>query len=141
MVRRLLQRGDLQHRADFATREDRKANRLRLKAELETVLTTRPAAAWARDLNAIGVPAGAVLDVPTILRHEQVAERDFLAHFPTVPGLDRAIDLVRIGALIDGARPSVDGPPPALGQETDAVLADLGYDAAEIERLHLEGVV
>jgi crotonobetainyl-CoA:carnitine CoA-transferase CaiB-like acyl-CoA transferase len=46
------------HRPDYATREDRKRNRLALKAELEVVLSTRPARDWARELNAIGVPAG-----------------------------------------------------------------------------------
>jgi crotonobetainyl-CoA:carnitine CoA-transferase CaiB-like acyl-CoA transferase len=37
---------------DYATREARKANRHALRAELETVLTTRPARDWARELNA-----------------------------------------------------------------------------------------
>jgi crotonobetainyl-CoA:carnitine CoA-transferase CaiB-like acyl-CoA transferase len=48
----------LLHRPDYATREDRKRNRLALKAELERCCT-RPARDWARELNAIGVPAGA----------------------------------------------------------------------------------
>ena len=38
-----LGRTDLLAHPDFATREDRKRNRLRLRAELETVLTKRPA--------------------------------------------------------------------------------------------------
>ncbi len=45
---RHLGRDDLLERPEFATREDRKANRLRLRAELETVLTTRPAARLGR---------------------------------------------------------------------------------------------
>ncbi|MEO0991725.1 MAG: CoA transferase, partial [Pseudomonadota bacterium] len=54
----------LRERAEYATREDRKANRLALKADLETVLRTRPARDWAKELNRIGVPSGAVLTVP-----------------------------------------------------------------------------
>jgi crotonobetainyl-CoA:carnitine CoA-transferase CaiB-like acyl-CoA transferase len=64
-------------RPDYATREDRKRNRLALKAELETVLKTRPARDWARELNAIGVPAGAVLSVPEVLDMPQIADRGF----------------------------------------------------------------
>ncbi|MBN8293705.1 CoA transferase [Rhodobacter sp. NTK016B] len=135
-----LGRDDLIGHADFATREDRKANRFRLRAELETVLTTRPARDWARELNAIGVPAGAVLSVPEILTHPQVAGRDFLAHFDDVPGVGRPIDLVRMGAMFDGLRPSVEAPPPALGQDSDAILRDLGYSDDDIDTLRREGV-
>ena len=123
------------------TREDRKTNRLRLKAELETVLTTRSARDWARELNAIGVPAGAVFDVPEILDHPQIRDRAFLSRFGTTPGLEDAIDVVRIGAMIDGTRPSVDTPPPALGQDNDAILRGLGYDSDEIETLRTGGVI
>ncbi|MEL6563264.1 MAG: CaiB/BaiF CoA-transferase family protein [Pseudomonadota bacterium] len=141
LLARHLGREDLLAHADFATREDRKANRLRLRAELETVLTTANAADWADALNRIGVPAGPVLGVPDILAHPQVRGRDFLARFSDTPGVPDAIELVRIGAMIDGARPSVDSPPPALGQDTDAVLGALGYTADQIEALRAGGVI
>ena len=32
-------------------------------------------------------------------------------------------------------------PIPAIGQHTDAILGELGYDAAAIARLHADGVV
>nr|WP_040544658.1 CoA transferase [Salipiger bermudensis] len=135
-----LGRDDLLEHPDFATRELRKANRLRLKAELETVLTTRPAQDWEDELNRIGVPSGAVLSLPEVLAHPQITERGLLARFDDTPGLDRAIDLMRIGAMIDGARPSVDTPPPALGVDTTAILAELGYTEAEIDEMQSEGV-
>ncbi|WP_306043946.1 CaiB/BaiF CoA-transferase family protein [Mameliella sp. MMSF_3455] len=90
---RHLGREDLLDVRDFATRENRKTNRLRLRAELETVLTTRAARDWACELNGIGVPAGAVMSVPEILAHPQVADRDFLARFDDAPGVGRPIDL------------------------------------------------
>jgi formyl-CoA transferase len=137
---RHLGRDDLLAAPDYATREDRKRNRLRLKAELETVLTARPARDWARELNAIGVPAGAVMTVPEILSHPQIAGRDFLGRFENTPGVGRAIDLVRIGAMIDGVRPAVASPPPALGADTRDILSGLGYSADDIETMRAEGV-
>ncbi len=134
-----LARDDLLENPDYATREDRKRNRLRLKAELETVLTTRPADDWAEHLNVIGVPSGAVLQVPEILGHPQVAGREFLSHFDTVPGVGRPIDLARTGFMIDGERPEVDAPPPMLGDATDALLAELGYTTQEIAQLKQDG--
>lgn len=136
-----LNRADLLTTPDFATREDRKRNRLRLKAELETVLTTRRAEEWAQDLSAIGVPAGAVMQVPEILAHPQVAGRGFLGRFDNVPGVGRAIDVVRIGAMINGQRPAVTRPPPELGADCDDILTELGYSIAEIEQFRAEGVI
>lgn len=136
-----LDREDLIGNPEFATREDRKRSRLRLKAELETVLTTRPARTWAKELNRLGVPAGAVLTVPEVLSHPQITDRDFLGHFEETPGVGRPIDLVRIGAMFDGERPSVSSPPPELGAHTDEVLRGLGLTAEEVETLRTEGVI
>jgi crotonobetainyl-CoA:carnitine CoA-transferase CaiB-like acyl-CoA transferase len=136
-----LGRADLLESPDFATREDRKLNRHRLRAELETVLTTRAAELWAEELAAIGVPAGEVMGVPAILAHPQIASRDFIGRFEDVPGVGRAVDLLRLGALIDGVRPGVRTPPPALGQHSDDILHGLGYDAARIQTLRAEGVI
>jgi formyl-CoA transferase len=135
-----LGRADLLVRSEFATREMRKANRLQLRAELETVLTTRPARDWARELNAIGVPAGAVLDVPDVLAHPQIRDRGLIGQF-TLPGTTREIDVVRIGAMIDGVRPAVDAAPPRLGADSDAVLESAGYAPEDIADLRKEGVI
>ena len=141
VLARHLGREDLLKLSVFATREKRKANRLRLKAELETVLTTRLAEDWARELNAVGVPSGAVMSVPNILSHPQVAGRGFIARFENVPGVDRPIEVARMGAIIDGKRPAVSTPPPMLGADSDGILSDLGYLVAEIAELRSEGVI
>lgn len=141
LLARHLRRDDLLRNAAYATREDRKANRLRLRAELETVLTTRPAQDWAEELNALGVPAGAVLTVPEALEHPQVSERDFIKRFETVPGMDRPVDIVSVGALLNGRRPTVEMPPPELGQDSSRILESLGYSADAIETLRKEGVI
>lgn len=105
------------------------------------MLTTRPAAVWDAELAAIGVPAGPVLGVPAILAHPQVTGRDFVGRFDDVPGVGRPVDLLRLGAMIDGLRPGVTTPPPALGQHSDDILQGLGYDAGAIETLRKEGVI
>lgn len=136
-----LGRADLLDHPDFATREDRKRNRLRLRAELETVFATGPATDWADRLNAIGVPAGAVMTVPDILAHPQVTDRNLLTRFDKADGVDRPIDVLSMGALIDGQRPAVASPPPVLGADTHAILQDIGYSDPEIESLRAEGVI
>ena len=132
---------DLLERPDYATREDRKRNRLALKVELERVLKSRPARDWARELNAIGVPAGAVLTVPEILQAPVIAERGFLKRYTDVPGVGRDIDVVTTGVKLDGVAVTVDAPPPELGQDNDAVWGELGLNPDEIACLKRKGAL
>jgi len=134
-------RADLLDRAEYRTREDRKANRVALKAELEKALRTQPAREWAKELNGLGVPAGAVFDVPKILAHEVIAKRGMLAEFANPPGVERDITVLRTGVKINGTPPSVDAPPPRLGEHNVEVYAEIGFSAEEVARLKEEGVL
>jgi crotonobetainyl-CoA:carnitine CoA-transferase CaiB-like acyl-CoA transferase len=41
----------------------------------------------------------------------------------------------------DGARPPAGSPPPELGQQTEAILRELGYRARDIARFRGDGVI
>lgn len=138
---RHLGREDLLARPEYATREDRKARRSDLKAELEETLRCRPAGEWAAELNRLGVPAGAVVAVPDILEHPQIAGRGMIAEFKDVPQAERDIRVVRTGMKIDGRPPSVDQPPPVLGAHNDEIYGEFGVTAEEIEALRKERVL
>ncbi len=131
----------LQTRPEFSSREARKANRAALKAELKAVLETRPARDWAKELNRIGVPAGAVLSVPEILTMPQVTGRGFLQHYQDVPGVDRDISVATTGFKLDGDAPTVADPPPQLGAHNSEIWSELGLSQDEIVQLKQEGVL
>ena len=42
---------------------------------------------------------------------------------------------------MDGEAPTVDTPPPRLGEHTQSLLQELGYSAAEIEALGQEKAI
>lgn len=134
-------RADLLERNEYRTREDRKVNRAALKAELEQALKTRPAREWAEELNGLGVPAGAVFDVPEILAHEVIAKRGMLAEFANPPGVGRDITVLRTGVKINGSPPGVAAPPPRLGEHNQEVYGEIGVSTAELARLKREGVL
>ena len=134
-------REDLLERPEFQTREDRKANRYALKAEIENALQHRPARELARELNALGVPAGAVFSVPNILAHDVIAGRGMVAEFRDVPGAERDIQVLRTGIKLNGKAPGVDEAPPRLGEHNSEILSGLGLSSDEISELEREGVI
>ena len=138
---RLIGRPDLASDPRFAGREARKTNRLALKAEIEIALKHKSATEWAAIFNAQGVPAGEVLDIPAVLNHPQVTSRGLVTTFEAAPGVDTAISVVRSGFRLGSGDPAPASPPPPLGADTDALLGDLGFDAAEIAALRKRGAI
>ena len=141
VLARHIGREDLLENPDYATREDRKRNRVALRAEIESTIADRCASELADELTALGVPAGAVMTVPEILDHPVVAGRGLLADFENVPGVGRNIRTVRTGAKVNGVAPAVSSPPPELGEHNAELLGALGLDAAALEELKKDGVI
>ena len=136
-----LDRPDLRAHPDYASREDRKANRQALRGALEQSLAAKTAAQWEDELNALGIPAGAVLSVPDVLGSDHLATRDFLEGFSDVPGVERDISLVSTGVKIDGERPKVASPPPVLAQHQADIWAELGLSDQDLRILQEDGVI
>ncbi|MDB4245924.1 CoA transferase [bacterium] len=122
----------------FVDRKNRLANRAALTAELEEAFGTAPTLDWVGKLTAQGVPAGPVWSVPEALTHPQLADRGLLQ---THRVGHEDLQLVGIGAKLDGIAPRVDSPPPTLGAHTNEILTELGYDNAQISTLKKEGAI
>jgi len=137
----LIGRKDLIVDARFAGREDRKRNRFELKREIENALIAKSAAQWAAVLNQRGVPAGEVLDVPAVLEHPQIKERQLLRTFEQVPDVDRPVSVVRAGFRLASGDPAPAMPPPALGADTADILGELGFSQRELDELACEKVI
>ena len=90
-------------------------------------------------LAAAGVPAGPVLDFDAAVSHPQTQAMGFLQPL-AYPDLDGAPPVARMPLDFSAFEP-VQRRAPTVGEHTDEVLAELGYDAAAIARLHAAGVV
>lgn len=123
----------------FATNRDRMANYDEMRPPIDRVFRTETNAEWIARLNAAGVPNGEVRDIGQMLNDPQLAAREMVQTMmhPTI-GATRVI-----GAPIklSDTPASLRTPPPVLGQHTDAVLAELGYGAAEIAGLRDNRVI
>lgn len=138
---RLLGAEELATDPRFAEREARKVNRDVLRDEIEQRLASDGAAHWAARLNRHGVPAGEVLSVPDVLEHPQIRERDLVRTFGQVEGVDRPVRVVRAGFRLRSGDPGPETPPPALGADTDDILAGLGLAPEAIAALRKEHVL
>ena len=136
-----LGRKDLIENPDFSNREMRKKNRLRLKAELETILTTKLVEEWVEELNKISVPAGPVLSIPEILDHPQISKRGLLTTLENIPGVEKSIDVLKAAVLFDGDHHQIDSNPPLLGADNTSVYSSLGLSGEEINQLKKEGII
>ena len=134
-------REDLVSDVRFAGRESRKQNRAALTLELESALQAKTAEQWETVFTRLGIPAGRVLSVPDALDTPQVRHRQLLQTFADTPGLGRPVTLTRAGFKMSKGDPEVSSPPPQLGQHTNEVLREIGFDDSEIARLKTVGAV
>ncbi|ETF02851.1 CoA transferase [Advenella kashmirensis W13003] len=90
-------------------------------------------------LGAAGVPCGPINSIPEVFQEPQVQHRRMLRTLPHPAG----VTLPQVVCPINFAnRPlQFESPPPQLGQHTDKILTDLGYDAAHIAGLRESGIV
>jgi CoA:oxalate CoA-transferase len=124
----------------FADARSRSAHSAELKEELTRRLADCSAAELERDLMRAGCPAARVRTTRDVLEMPIVRERGMLQ--PTsVPGREEPVQLINSGFLADADGPSLEGPVPELGGDTDAVLRELGYSDTDIKRLRDEGAI
>ncbi|MEA2619673.1 MAG: hypothetical protein QOC97_446, partial [Chloroflexota bacterium] len=123
----------------FATNGDRVERRAELRPILAARFADRPAAAWSAALDAAEIPCGPINDILTAF-----ASPEAVALGMTVEQEHPAWGVIRQVGLpfqLAGTPASIRIPPPTLGQDSDAILGELGYSAAEIHALRERAIV
>ena len=131
---RLVGREDLQplHHAEGAARDG-------VEATLRGLFRTRTRTDWVELLQQADVCVGPVLTLDEVVRDPQLRQR----------GLFAEVEHPKLGPVPQVAFPvqmsrtpgRVETPAPALGEHTDQVLRDLGYDATAISAFRRDGVI
>jgi CoA:oxalate CoA-transferase len=120
-----LGRADLAADPDYRTNDLRNRNQARLKAEIEGVLRCEPTAHWIAAIGEAGVPCGPINNVAQALAHPQVEARNMLVSVedPEAGTLRLAGNPLKLSAFPD---PPTRPPAPALDQDREAILRELG---------------
>jgi crotonobetainyl-CoA:carnitine CoA-transferase CaiB-like acyl-CoA transferase len=123
----------------FRTNKDRLAHYAELRAVLETVMATRTREDWTARFHAASVPCGSVRDVAEVLADPHLRAREMIGTLPhPTLGPTRVINTpIKLSQTPGSLRTA----PPTLGQHTDAVLGELGYDQETIASLKAAGAI
>ena len=136
---RALEREDLVTDSRFATLPDRNANLEELRGEVATAIASRPASEWPARFDAEEVPSTLIQDYPMIAEDEQAAANEYIVQYED----ERFGTLKTVGSPIraNGVQGRVKCLGPELGQDTDALLAEIGCSPEAIARLREAEVV
>ena len=118
---------------------DRVANRIALHDVLEHRFKKKTAAEWEVLLGAESIPCSRVRSVADLVNDPQLHALEMLVDMPhpDIPDL-RVVD---IPLTLNGERATHRRPPPRLGEQTTAILEELGVTPEEIDGLVRERVV
>ncbi len=135
--RKIIQQPGLLEDLRFRTAPDRRQNRAVLEDMVEKIFLEQPHEEWLRRLRDSGLPHGRLNGIGEVLAHPQVIARKMIQEMESpvgpVPVIGSPLRLSDSPARFD--------PIPALGQDTEAILQELGYSAAEVEIFRRDQII
>ena len=133
----VLRRPELADDPRFIRNELRARNRTTLEPLIEELLADVSLAESEARLEEAGIAYGRANEPAALFSHPQVAARDRLASVAT-PGGEATV--FRPPFNVDGWKAG-GGAVPAIGEHTDGILAEAGYDADAVRALRADAVV
>ena len=121
----------------YATSSQRRINRDVLEAAIEDAFAPSSREEINTRLAAADIPFGDVLEIADFVRHPQLAARDRWREVGSPAGPLHAI----VPPMDFGNHPPRMDAIPGVGEQTDAILTELGYDAAAIAALRASEAV
>lgn len=123
----------------FETNSDRVANREEMERRLVEYFLLQPVSEWISQFEAAGIPCGPIQSPEAALQYPQLLERGMVqtmehTNAGTVRTLGNPMNLQR-------TPPTVDRAAPALGEQTDSILEDLGYSSEEIAAMRNKQII
>jgi crotonobetainyl-CoA:carnitine CoA-transferase CaiB-like acyl-CoA transferase len=133
---RCLEREDLVTDPRFATKPDRHARSLELIKIFDGIFAGKPLAEWRKILDGNGLVFGVVGILDDIPNDQQMIDNEVL-----VPFENDTMLTISSPIWVDGSKKVQPRKPPGLGEHSDEILRNAGYDEAAIEKLRSSGAV
>ncbi|MEO0229532.1 MAG: CoA transferase [candidate division WOR-3 bacterium] len=136
---KVIEREDLLTDPRFETNAKRLENRDILIPIIEDIIKQKPAEYWLTRLDEAHIPAGPINTVDKAINDEQVRSRNFIQEIdhPTAGKIKLMKNPIHFGDIdLDIYRH-----PPLLGEHTEEILLELGYNHEEIKNLKAKGII
>ena len=134
-----LRRTDLADDVALAHNEGRAARQQWLDGEIEAWTSVRSPAQVLATMEEAEVPASKIYSIADIVADPHYAARAMIRQIKLADGT--SLKVPGVVPRLSETPGDIDGGGPALGQHTDLVLRDLGYDSAAIADLRARGVI
>lgn len=133
---RCIGREDLVADERFATKAGRHARSIELIGIFDETFAGKPLAEWRRILDGNGLVFGVVGILDDIPDDKQMLENEVL-----VPFENDTMLTINSPIWVDGAKKVRPRKPPGIGEHSDEILRNAGYDEAAIQKLRASGAV
>ena len=136
VLARILDREDLVADERFATKAGRHQRSIELIKIFDEVFATKPLAEWRKLLDGNGLVFGVVGILDDIPHDRQMLDNEVL-----VPFENDTMLTINSPIWVDGTRKVQPRRPPGIGEHSDEILRQAGYDEASIRKLRASGAV
>jgi formyl-CoA transferase len=133
---RCLEREDFVTDPRFATKKDRHARSLELIKIFDEIFAGKSLAEWRKILDGNGLVFGVVGILDDIPNDQQMIDNEVL-----VPFENDTMLTISSPIWVDGSTKVQPRKPPGLGEHSDEILRNAGYDEAAIQQLRSSGAV
>jgi formyl-CoA transferase/CoA:oxalate CoA-transferase len=134
-----IERPDLVALPQFATNQDRVANRDQLNGILEPIFRSRTTADWEERFRSASALFAEVCDISRALDHPQAQSMHMVQSVEhTTLG---EIPQMRAPIFMTETPGSIRRPPPVLGEHSEEILEQFGYSAEQITQLREAGII
>jgi crotonobetainyl-CoA:carnitine CoA-transferase CaiB-like acyl-CoA transferase len=138
-VAKAIGRTDLLTDPRFSNPAKLMANMAQLTAILDEVFGAQPMAHWHEVLNGVHVPFGVVREPQEVINDPQLRANDIVVPLEGAGG--KLTSTISSPIQVHGVAKVPARRAPALGEHTEEVLRELGFDAKAIDRLRASGAV
>ena len=124
---------------EWSTQKGRSDDRRAINAAIAEVTQHKPSAHWIELFEEAGIPCGPINTIDRVFADPQVQHLKMAT--PVVhPNLGE-ISLVNSPINLSDVPKGIRTPCPAAGQDTDAVMAELGYSKEQVAELRARGII